>query len=255
MNTPISIAAAFSHYAGRIADKVGMPEQPSLFRECAELVFNAIWELETGDEKNPLAKMRLAEAKASQWLKPRYEAYQKYAPDFFRNTPGADHDAIIIAMLCGEHTDMAHLPADGNDDPDLPTVFRNVSVDDQSIMRAEEIMEEAQKIVRALLAAEDNHDYPEAKPEAVYLAHGFLGDELCAVDLNEADAYDEERIRNIRDNLLSPVRAFVHTYTRLGQEILQHADHIEYRLEALAEINAPSPPLQNNTAHKKPTLT
>ena len=251
------LISTFSHYAGRAADRMGVPENETLVRACVELMFNIMVEQKAICIKNPLDRYRFAEQATAEWISPRYEAYKKYAFDFFKSAPSADYDAIIVAMLCTGYTDMAHLPI-GNEDPNVPTIFRNDSIDFDIIKRAETIITQAEIIFGNVIGEGQNFkdDIGEPLPESVYLAHGFLGDLLYQSQGEGYDQQDSEDLQDFKDNILCPIRNFVHSYTALGQELIQHIDAIEAYLQAM-EAGSQKPTATNTVPVTKdrPKLT
>lgn len=252
MTKTIHLASAFSHYARRAADKVGIPSDFTIARQCAELTFNAI--LETGDldSMSPLEKNKYAQEEAIAWLKPRYESFQKYAADFFKESASYDREAVTAAMLCNGHMHLANLFANSGD-PEVPTVFRNESVDEDVISRAQDIVNEAERIARTVLDGGGIEQFSPA-PESVFLAHGFLWDALTESDDHGYEGCDTEQAQNIKDNLLTPIRSFIHGGTVLGQDVFRHITSIENYLDATA-VPEPYRPAEGHPRPKRPGLS
>ncbi len=243
MNTAINITSVFSLYAARAADKAGIPADLKIARDCAELAFSAILETQAHtDLSSPLEKNKFATEETTAWLTPRYKSCEKYVPDFFKSFASYDQEAVITAMLCSEYLKLANLFSN-SEDPTIPTIFRNESVDEDIISRAEDFINEAQQIVQIVLNGNILPSVFDPTPESIYLAHGFLWDRLTESDDAGYDECDTEQARNIKDNLLTPIRTFVYDYTVLGQDIIQHVNRIENNLKnvAVPEQHVPAP--------------
>ncbi len=252
-----NLISSFTYYAGHTADRMGIPKEDTIARGCVELMFNVM--LEQGRSaimRNPLQKNTFTSDKTIEWITPRYNALKKYGPDFFKAHPDADRDAVTVAMLCTGHTHIAHVPEDNGGDTENETVFKNDTIPWDIVERAENIIDEAEKIAERVYGSrdlsEEETSTEEPAIESVFLAHAFLSDVLFQIRSSEYfEDYTPEDLASLKKEILAPVRNFALAYTAWGKDIIEHVGQFERYIDVMTMPDS----IQVAPAPARPVLT
>lgn len=250
---------SFSYFAGQTADRMGIAKEETILRGCVELIFNVMFEQKNmvGFE-NPLDRNSRTSEKVIEWMTPRYNAFKKYAPDFFQNHPDADIDAVTVAMLCTGYTHFAHVPADNRGDSRRETIFKNDTIPWDVVERAEEIIDEAEKMAQRVYGSRDfpeDGNLDEPRIETIFLVHAFLSDTLLQIRAHEDfEYYTEENLESLKNEMLAPIRNFVLTYTAWGQDLIQQVAEYERYIDLMTGP-AEEETKQQEPARAQPVLT
>lgn len=240
----INLASSFALYASRTADKMSIPKNETLARACVELMFDVMLECAKAKTK-PVEQYTYAEQQTVRCAGQRYERFERYAPDFLKDISSEDRDAVLVAMLSPGYAYLADASDEGNDDPDKKIVYKHADIAPELIMRAEEMIDEAESLLNMIVGTEENADDPqEPHLGSVFLAHGYLGEFLAENGRGGYESYDAEQNKEIRENVFAPARAFVHAHTLHGQDLIEYMDLAEAYLDTAhpPEAEPPAPP-------------
>lgn len=239
---------------------MGVPQEDKIVRGCIELMFNVMLEEGRGAViKNPLQKNTFTSEKTIEWITPRYDALKKYAPDFFKNHPDADMDAVTVALLCTGFTHMAHVPKDNHGDTSAATVFTNDTIPWDVIERAEDLIDEAEKMAQRVYGSRDLPEegaIEEPRIETVFLAHAFLGDTLYQICAHDDFEYcSQQDLEYLRNETLMPIRNFVLAYTLWGKDLIEYVAQFERYIELSTDPAFDKAPEQTEPVKERPQLT
>lgn len=222
-----SLSPTFADCASQAADKIGVPQDATMERACIDLMYAIMLEDKGVKKNNPIEKIRYVEKETVAWVQPIYDFHEKFTADFCKNFQNIDHDALTAAMMCRGYLDRIDLiKGESRITPDI-------------IRRADAILDEAETLYNKVLGYNQNFEGQDAvtkepKIESVYLTHAFMAHETYSIYENDYSGFDKEDFEALRANTLTPIRAFAHGYTRLGNEMIQNINYIEGYLRAIA---------------------